>query len=107
MTSKADLRIRNNLPGERGVPYRRPVIAVAWLSQIAGREALTLRRSEFEQRVALSFGEVVLWRVVNANPVSAQEGDGWSYARAEQPGQQVQLAVRFERTPKDGCRLLG
>jgi hypothetical protein len=34
--------------------------------------------------VALSFGEVFLWRVVDAHAVSAQESDGRPYARAEQ-----------------------
>jgi hypothetical protein len=34
--------------------------------------------------VALSFGEVFLWRVVDADAVSAQEPDGRPHARAEQ-----------------------
>jgi hypothetical protein len=37
----------------------------------ANRSFETLRWSEFEQRVAPSFGEVILWGVVNAYPISA------------------------------------
>jgi hypothetical protein len=50
-----------------------------------------------EQRVALSFGEVILWCVVDAYPVSAQKGNRRSDARAEQVTQEVRLAVRLKR----------
>jgi hypothetical protein len=63
--------------------------------------------SEFEKWVALSVGEVILWRVVDAYPVSAQKGDRRPHARAEQSAQEVQLTVWLKRAPKNHCRFIG
>jgi hypothetical protein len=57
--------------------------------------------------VAPSFGEVILWSVVDAYPVSAQNGHGRPHPRAEQPAQEVHLTVRLERAPKYHCRFIG
>jgi hypothetical protein len=55
--------------------------------------AISARRSlggsKLEEWVALGFGQVLLGRVVDADPVTAQEGDRRPHARAEQPAQEV------------------
>jgi hypothetical protein len=85
-------------PMRRVLARHRPVTANSSL--------WSLRGSEFEQRVAASFGEVILWSVVDAYVVSAQNGDGRPNARAEQPAHEVQLAVWLERAPKNRCRFI-
>src|SRR3954451_20670646 len=73
----------------------------------AGTSSWSLRGSGFEQRVALGFGEVILWGVVDAYPVSAQKGGGRPHVRAEQSAQQVQLTVRLQGAPKKSRRFTG
>jgi hypothetical protein len=90
---------RRLLPMRRVLARHRPVTANSSL--------WSLRGSEFEQRVAASFGEVILWSVVDAYAVSAQNGDGRPNARAEQPAHEVQLAVWLEHAPKNRCRFIG
>jgi hypothetical protein len=57
--------------------------------------------------VRLNVGEAVLGRVVHADPVAAEEVDGWPPAGCEQRVKQARLSVRLERAPKDGSYLLG
>jgi hypothetical protein len=64
------------------------------------------RRPELEEWVTLSLGEVVLGRVVKADPVAPEKSDGWSPAWAEQRAKQTRSPVRLERATKDDCRLL-
>jgi hypothetical protein len=66
-----------------------------------------LRGPELKERVAPSLGDVLLECVVDADPVPAEEGDGWPEARSEQRAKQERASERLERASKDGSRLLG
>lgn len=62
-TMQHSIRRRRLRPMRRVLARHRPVTANSSLWSLCG--------PEFEQRVAASFGEVILWRVIDAYAVSA------------------------------------
>lgn len=57
--------------------------------------------------MTLSLSEILFGRVIDADPITAEDSDGWPEPRSEQRAQQARAPVRLERTPEDGCRLIG
>jgi hypothetical protein len=67
----------------------------------------SLVRSELEEWMATSVGDILLERIVDANPVSPQDADGRSCAWPEQGAWQARASERLERASNDGTCLLG
>jgi hypothetical protein len=57
--------------------------------------------------VAPSLGNVLLQRVIDADPVPPENADGWPKAGPEQRTKKARAPVRLERVAKDGSRLVG
>jgi hypothetical protein len=57
--------------------------------------------------MATSVGDILLERIVDANPVSPQDADGRSCAWPEQGAWQARASERLERASNDGTCLLG
>lgn len=65
------------------------------LDTIDSPSSPSLGGAEFEERVAPCLGDVLLRRVIDADAVPPQEGDGWPPARSEQRPQQARAPERL------------
>ena len=54
-----------------------------------------------------SLGEILLGHVIDADPIAAEDADGWPEARSQQRAEQARAPVGLEDAPEDGRRLVG
>jgi hypothetical protein len=54
-----------------------------------------------------SLSEILLGRVIDADPIAAEDADGWPEPRSQQRAEQARAPIRLEGAPEDGCRLVG
>jgi hypothetical protein len=64
-------------------------------------------RSELEEWVASSLGGVILERVIDADPQTPQDADGWPEVWPEQRTEDARPPEPLECAPQHSCRFLG